>query len=243
MSTLNKRIIFSLVLVLLSIGIYDIFYSEDKSRETVSLPITSKVIVIDAGHGKPDDGAVGFESTSEQYINLQIAMKLQKIIEQSGAIAVITRIDENGIYSLDSKGIKEKKVSDIKNRVVIGNESDADILISIHLNKFPQTQYRGWQTFYQQENENSKNLANHIQTQLDKNLEYDNSNRVAMPIKNIYLMEKVKIPAITIECGFLSNPEEATELKNEEYQNKLVWGIYAGLQEYFKGVTDGGEKQ
>lgn len=162
-------------------------------------------------------------------------MKLQKIIEQSGAIAVITRVDENGIFSLNSKSIREKKISDIKNRVEIVNTSDADILISIHLNKFPVEKYRGWQTFYQKDNDVSKKLAISLQEALNKNIEYNNSNRVAMPIKEVYLMDKVKIPAVTVECGFISNSEEARLLKTDEYQNKIVWGIYSGLQEFFKG--------
>ena len=89
------------------------------------------------GIGKPDEGAVGLFGTTEQAINLSISLKLQKLIEQCGAKVILTRSDENGIYSIDSKSIREKKVSDIKNRVDLGNNSNADIFISIHLNKYP----------------------------------------------------------------------------------------------------------
>lgn len=199
-----------------------------------ALPITNKVVVIDAGHGLPDEGAVGFNGTTEQAINLSISLKLQKLIEQSGATVVLTRSDENGIYSLDSSSIREKKVSDTKNRVEIGNNSNADIFVSIHLNKYPPSEvYRGWQTFYQKNSEKSKKLADTIQNSLNENIEFEN-NRVSMPISGIYIMEHVEIPSVIVECGFLSNPEEANALKEDNYQNKLVWGIYTALQKYFQ---------
>lgn len=181
-------------------------------------------------------GAVGFFGTSEQAINLSITLKLQKLIEQSGAKVILTRSDENGIYSKNQESIKSKKVSDIKNRVEIGNNSDADILISIHLNKFPESSYySGWQTFYQKQNEDSKLLADCIQNNLNRNIQKDN-NRKIMQITNIYLMDKVKIPSVIVECGFLSNEEETKKLRTDDYQNSLAWGIYSGIQEYFSNV-------
>ena len=175
----------------------------------------------------------GFNGTTEEAINLEISLKLQKLVEQSGGKVILTRSDENGIYSNDVKGIRSWKVSDTKNRVEIGNNSDADIFVSIHLNKFPPSQvYNGWQVFYQKENDNSKILAGNIQENLNKNIEKEN-NRQIMPISNIYIMNNVKIPSVIVECGFLSNPEECEALKTESYQNKIVWGIYLGLQEFF----------
>lgn len=178
-------------------------------------------------------GAVGFNGTTEETINLSVSLKLQKLIEQSGATVVLTRSDENGIYSLDSKSIRQKKVSDIKNRVEIGNNSNADIFISIHLNKYPPSEiYRGWQTFYQKNSEESKKLATIIQNKLGENIEFKN-DRTPMQISGVYIMEHVTIPSVIVECGFLSNPEEANLLKEDNYQNKLAWGIYTALQEYF----------
>ena len=160
-------------------------------------------------------------------------MKLQKLIEQSGAKVVLTRSHVNGIYSLDSTSIRNKKVSDIKNRVEIGNNNDADMFISIHLNKYPPSDYyRGWQTFYQKTSTDSENLSKLIQTNLNKNIEFKN-NRNPLPLSDVYIMDHVKVPTVVIECGFLSNPEETALLKTDEYQNKLAWGIFMGLQEYF----------
>jgi N-acetylmuramoyl-L-alanine amidase len=177
----------------------------------------------------------GFYATSEQAINLSITLKLQKIIEQSGAKVLLTRSDENGIYSVDSKGIRNKKVSDIKNRVKLGNESSADMFLSLHLNKFPPSGiYRGWQTFYQNNNLKSKLLSECIQNNINLNIDYNNNNRTPHPISGVYIMDKVEIPTVIVECGFLSNQEETALLKTDAYQNKLVWGIFLGLQNYFE---------
>lgn len=234
MKILVKRIICICFFVLLSVFVY--IYFSIKSNNTMQVnasPIANKVIVIDAGHGLPDEGAVGFSGTTEQAINLSISLKLQKLIEQSSAKVILTRSDENGIYSADSTSIRNKKVSDIKNRVEIGNGYDADIFVSIHLNKYPPSEkYRGWQTFYQKTNDDSKILAQKVQESLNSNIDFKNK-RHPLPISGVYIMDNVKIPAIVIECGFLSNPEEAQMLKTEEYQNKLAWGIYLGLQNYF----------
>ena len=125
-----------------------IFNDKKESVPTVSLPVSGKTIVIDAGHGKPDEGAQSSKGTTEAETNLKIALKLQNLLEQSGASVILTRSDENAIYDIDAKTLKQKKISDIHNRVKIGNESSADIFVSIHLNKIPQQQYDGWQTFY-----------------------------------------------------------------------------------------------
>ena len=244
LSLMHKRIIIVIIFICLSLVMYGIINMRRLPNQVASvnaLPITNKVIVIDAGHGLPDEGAVGFNGTTEQAINLSISLKLQKLIEQSGAKVVLTRSDENGIYSLDSKSIRNKKVSDIKNRVEIGNNSNADVFISIHLNKYPPSEiYRGWQTFYQNNNEKSKQLSNIIQNNLSNNIEFKN-DRTPMPITGIYIMDHVQIPSVIIECGFLSNPEEVRLLKEDTYQNKLAWGIYTGLQEYF--TNEGGTNE
>ena len=157
---------------------------------------------------------------------------MQKLLESSGATILLTRYDENAIYELDAKTISEKKVSDIKNRVKIGNESSADIFVSIHLNKIPQKQYYGWQTFYKDKDENSKNLATSIQTNLNTSINTENK-RVPLVLNNIYIMKHVEIPICLVECGFLSNEAEESLLVTDEYQEKLAWGIYNGIMDYF----------
>ena len=200
--------------------------------ETVSLPVSGKVIVIDAGHGVPDEGAQSSNGTTEAETNLKIALKVQSLLEQSGSTVILTRSDENGIYDLDKNTLKEKKISDIHNRVKIGNESQADIFVSIHLNKIPQSQYYGWQCFYKQNDEKSTNLAKSIQSNLNDAIQKENK-RVAMKLDNVYIMKHVEIPISIVECGFLSNPEEEKQLLTDEYQDRLAWGIYNGIMDYF----------
>ena len=135
-------------------------------------------------------------------------------------------------YDIDSKTLKQKKISDIRNRVKIGNESSADIFVSIHLNKIPQKQYDGWQTFYKEGSEEGNKLATLIQSNLNESIQKENK-RVAKTIQNIYIINKVEIPTTIVECGFLSNIEEEKKLLDDGYQNRLAWGIYNGIIDYF----------
>ncbi len=226
-------VIMVITLCILSIAIFKVTVGTEQTVAVNSTPITSHVVVIDAGHGKPDEGAVGMYGTTEEAINLKISLKLQKLIEQSGGKVYLTRSDENGIYSQDSTNIKQKKASDIKNRVSIGNQEDVDIFVSIHLNKYPESIYKGWQTFYQESNEDSKTLATFVQDGISSTIDIENS-RVPLPIKNIYIMDHMTKPTITVECGFLSNEEEVKRLSEDDYQNSLAWGIYIGIQDYFE---------
>ena len=184
------------------------------------------------GHGKPDEGAQSSTGTTEAATNLKIALKLQNLLEQSGCTVILTRSDENAIYDLDKTTLREKKISDIRNRVKIGNNASADLFVSVHLNKIPQQQYWGWQCFYNSKNEKSINLAKKIQSNLNEAIQKEN-NRVAKTIENIYIIKHVEIPITIVECGFLSNPTEEKKLLEDDYQNRLAWGIYNGIIDYF----------
>ena len=128
--------------------------------------------------------------------------------------------------------LREKKNSVIRNRVKIGNNSSADIFVSIHLNKIPENQYYGWQTFFKDGNEDGKRLANCIQNNLNETIQKENK-RTPLKINNVYIIKHVEIPTVIVECGFLSNHEEEKQLQQAEYQTKLAWGIYNGIMEYF----------
>ena len=206
--------------------------SSNNLVETTSTPVSGKTIVIDAGHGVPDEGAQSSTGTTEAETNLKISLKVQNLLEQSGCTVILTRSDENAIYDVDSNTLKQKKISDIRNRVKIGNESSADIFVSIHLNKIPQQQYYGWQCFYKENDENSIKLAKQLQENLNKSIQKENK-RVAMKLNTVYIMKHVEIPISIVECGFLSNPEEEKQLLEDGYQNRLAWGIYNGIINYF----------
>lgn len=228
----RKRIFFILTMIMISVIGFKVNTNEKVTVETVTLPVSNKTIVLDAGHGFPDYGAESKNGIKESEINLIITQKVQSLLEQSGCNVILTRTDENGIYDLSANSIREKKVSDIKNRVKIGNESSADAFISIHLNKIPQSQYYGWQAFFKANNEESKALAISIQEELNSSIQKENK-REPLKITGKYIIEHVEIPITIIECGFLSNPEEEQLLQQDEYQNKIAWGIYNGIMDYF----------
>ncbi len=227
-----KRISFICCFVVFSIFLSYVSTPKFKVVETMSVPVSNKVVVIDAGHGTPDEGAQNSDGLTEAKINLNIALKLQNLLESSGATVILTRSSDSAIYDASADSIAEKKVSDIKNRVKIGNSSSADIFVSIHLNKIPQEQYWGWQTFFREGDENSKKLAIDIQDNLNKVISNDNE-RVPLKIDNIYIMKNVEIPIALVECGFLSNKNEANKLVQDDYQDKLAWGIFNGIMDYF----------
>lgn len=235
MIVLSKKrilVITSMVIVALFAFVIQTAQVNKNTVPTVALPISNKVIVLDAGHGVPDEGAQSSNGTTEAETNLKITLKVQNLLEQSGATVILTRSDENAIYDLDSQTLREKKVSDIHNRVKIGNESSADIFVSIHLNKIPQNQYWGWQCFYQDGNEQSIKLAKSLQNNLNEAIQKENK-RVPMKLNTVYIMKHVEIPISIVECGFLSNPEEEKLLLEDAYQDKLAWGIYNGIVDYF----------
>jgi len=204
-----------------------------KAVETVALPVDKKVIILDARTSANQmKGLKVANGTTEAESNLKIALKLQNLLEQSGATVILTRSDDNSIYDIDSKTLRQKKISDIHNRVKIGNESSADIFVSIHLNKIPQNQYWGWQTFYKKESAEGQKLASAIQNSLNESIQKENT-RTPMKLDNVYIIKHVEIPTTIVECGFLSNLEEEQLLLTDEYQNKLAWGIYTGIMDYF----------
>ena len=202
-----------------------------KEKESKKIQIFNLILKCSKKHPS-DEGAKSKEGTTEAQINLKIALKVQNLLEQSGCTVILTRSDDNGIYDLDKNTLREKKVSDIKNRVKIGNESSADIFVSIHLNKIPESQYYGWQCFYKNNDDKSKELANNLQNSLNESIDKIN-DRVPLPIKKIYIVEHVEIPISIVECGFLSNPEEEQQLQTEKYQEEIAWGIYNGIISYF----------
>lgn len=228
-----KRLAFITLLLIISVFFTGIRQKQDfEIVPTMALPVTNKIIIVDAGHGTPDEGAESSDGIKESEINLKIALKLQKLLENSNSTVILTRSDSNSIYEEGSSSIASKKVSDIKKRVEIGNSSSADVFVSIHLNKICQSQYDGWQTFYKINDDNSKKLATSIQNNLNETISKDNK-RVPMKLDNVYIIKHVEIPIALVECGFLSNPNDKANLVTDEYQNKLAWGIYNGINDYF----------
>lgn len=230
----KKRLIFINLSLIISIFYYSFLSNNYLKTQTVSsTPVSNHTIILDAGHGNPDGGAVAEDGTIESDLNLDIVLKLQNLLESSNCNVILTRSDENGIYETDSNTIREKKISDMKNRVEIANNSNAELFLSIHMNKLEQTQYSGWQTFFKNKDDTSKEIAKNIQTSLNYFLKKEKTREIKS-ISGIYLTNKVNIPLVIVECGFLSNAEENKLLQTEKYQDELAWSIYIGIMDYFK---------
>lgn len=212
--------------------VFFIFYKEYYKAEQVYLPITNKVIGIDPGHGGVDPGAVSKNGVLEDEINLKIALKLKKFIEQSGGIAVLTRRSDEGLYTDRSTSLREKKTEDLTNRKALIEAAECEVFISIHLNSFTDSRYKGAQTFYNDRLEESIMLANIMQDELRNVLDKDN-HRVPAYRDDVYLITSMDMPSVLVEAGFLSNLEEEKLLTNAEYQGKIAWAIYAGIMKYF----------
>lgn len=177
--------------------------------------------ILDAGHGLPDGGAVGVDGTTEQELNLAIALKLSEKLDQSGIAHVLTRSDENSIFS-EGETIHAKKVSDIRNRIAIADENQAVPLVSIHMNSYPSSSVHGIQVFYNDGNAASKQLAEALQAAFNTTIQPENAKTVKTISKNVYLFSHISNPAVLIECGFVSNSEELNKLKTAEYQEQLA---------------------
>lgn len=195
------------------------------SKVSALLPLSGKVIVIDPGHGGKDPGTIS-DTTYEKDINLAISKALEIELAKVGATIILTRDDD---YDLSTPNARWRKKSDFDNRINLINNSKANLYLSIHLNYLTNTYYSGPQVFY--ENEEEKELASIIQTTLNTNL---NTDREIKEIpKETYMYDKLTIPGVLIECGFLSNTEEKNKLATEEYQQKLASLIKDAIIEYF----------
>lgn len=193
---------------------------------------TSRQVVIDPGHGGEDGGAV-VDDVFEKDINLKIAKILKELLDVSGVQTIMTRTEDVSIYDEGADSLRKKKCSDLINRLKIANENENAIFVSIHQNKFPQTKYWGAQVFYGSENEHSKELAEQLQRTTVKMLQ-PNNRRNIKPVKdNVYLIYNAKTPAVLCECGFMSNKDEMALLKDESYQKKMAFSIYAGILKFY----------
>ncbi|MGN0960731.1 MAG: N-acetylmuramoyl-L-alanine amidase [Christensenellales bacterium] len=207
------------VSVLLSVGIVAI--TND------NVPKTTYTIVIDAGHGGRDDGCSGVNGTKESEINLAIAKMLKNDLETLGIKVVLTRCDGNGLYKSDATNYKQ---SDMEARMKIINNASPDMVISIHQNSYSDSSQCGAQVFYQEDDEVSKDFATSVQSQLISQL--DNARQEANK-GDYYLLKESKLPAIIVECGYLSNAEEEALLNITDYQNRVAYAIMCGVVKYF----------
>ena len=189
-----------------------------------------KVILLDAGHGGTDPGKVSVTGRKEKEINLEIVLRVKKCLEKENFEVVLTRENDDGLYKETDSN---KKVADMKRRCQIAEESRADIMVSIHQNSYSSEGVHGAQVFYYEHSEQGKKMAESIQKKFRECVDPDNG-RQPKANDNYYLLLNVKCPAVIVECGFLSNWEEAEKLETEEYQEKVADAVCQGIVEYLK---------
>lgn len=218
---------------LLLIAIYSLNIDINEAASTVSAPQAGKRIVVDAGHGGEDPGAVSdYSGISEKDITLKIAFFLKEALEKSGYTVIMTRTEDVLQYQAGTERIFDKRKQDLLRRKKIMDE-EGDIVVSIHLNKFNQTQYYGAQTFYPPGSQESKELAVSIQQALKKHADPSNDRQALVKEEQIVILRDLKTPTVIVECGFLSHREEEGKLATEEYQRKIAQAIKNGVDDYF----------
>ncbi|MBQ3527116.1 MAG: N-acetylmuramoyl-L-alanine amidase [Clostridia bacterium] len=197
----------------------------------------SVAVVIDPGHGGEDGGCIGGDGTLEKELNLSVAKKVYDILTFAGIKCEMTRKDDVMLYDAysdlnDYSGVK--KTYDLKNRVRIAKESECKLFVSIHMNKFADEEYKGLQVYYSANNSDSITAALRIQSTVKDSLQNDNEREIKRAGSNIYILHRSQMPAVLVECGFLSNSSELEMLKDSDYQKSLALCISAGITDAMK---------
>lgn len=227
-----KLMLFTLFLTAAGIALYCLCAEFHPSINPQTLLFASSdhiedlIIVIDPGHGGEDGGAVGADGTLEKELNLTIAENVAQMLKYSGFHVILTREDD--VMLTDGKPGK-KKQADLRERLRIAQQADNNILVSIHMNKFPDQRVHGLQVYYSKNQPFSEELAKAVQQTVTDTIENDNHRPVKEATSSIYILHNAKIPAILIECGFLSNQGDLARLQDEIYQKTLSCAISAAL--------------
>ena len=198
--------------------------------ETATEP-QAPVVLIDPGHGGEDGGTTGTAGTVEKDINLKVAKYLAAYLDKANISYIMTRDSDISIHDDNCNTIREKKRSDLLNRRKLIENCGAQLFVSIHMNYFEQSQYKGAQVFYSPINPNSKAFAQRVKDSLLATLKDDNKREIKQAYDSIYLMKYTSMPAVLVECGFLSNPEEEALLNTKDYQKKLAKAICNAISE------------
>lgn len=203
-----------------------------EEERAVSGDLSTVTVVLDAGHGGEDGGAVGVNGVYEKDLNFALTRRLGALLEEAGVCVVYTRTEDKMLYSEAEGKSGRKKFFDLRNRLALARAQENPVLVSIHMNKFTVAKYSGLQVYYSGARPESRALAAAVQDTVRETMQPENKRQIKQAGDNIYLLDKADIPAVLIECGFLSNPAECEALSSEDYQNRLSYAIFCGIMEY-----------
>ena len=219
------------LLVSMSVSIVTDVFRDELFIDAATEISEEKIIIIDAGHGGEDSGAVGTNGVYEKNLNLAISLEIGALLEKEGYTVVYTRTDDRMLY-LPEENIKGiRKISDLRNRCKVAENYPDALFVSIHMNSFGSSKYSGLQVYYSVDNDSSYGLASKIQAEVKESVQ-PNNNRVIKAGEGIYILEHIENPSVLIECGFLSNEKELALLKDGDYQGALALNLFCALSKY-----------
>lgn len=219
----------AVIMVSLACGLMLKMLSEPAAETNAETPIFT--VTIDPGHGGRDGGASN-GNVLEKDLNLAVAQKLRDVVNNNGGAAVLTR--EGDEPDIPGSNGKFNKKADLEHRLFVLQDSGSDLFVSVHMNKFTDAKYSGAQVFYSQNSEDSKRLGELVQKSLRENVDNSNTREAKRNEAGIYVLKNAKVPAILVECGFLSNSDELGKLQSDEYQQQLADAIFKGIEEFYK---------
>ena len=222
-----------LIISILLVGLF-VFRALNRGSLLSSTSVSAsagRVIIIDAGHGGEDPGAIGVNGVYEKDLNLQISMLLGEMLTEKGYTVLYTRTEDKMLYTPEENIKGMRKISDLKNRCIIANSYDDAIMISIHMNTYGSSRYSGLQVYHKTNDSKSYDLANAVQSSVHDMLQPSNK-RTIKEGKDLFILENCKHTAVLIECGFLSNKAESEKLSEKEYQKQLSFSILCGIINY-----------
>lgn len=236
----KKKVMYSVTIVLALFFVLGVLQISESSKfvQTSSNPDNpAKIkVIIDAGHGGVDGGAVAGDGTLEKDLNLKIALILDEMLRMSGAETIMIRDTDVSIHDESAKTIRAKKASDIHNRFEIMEDNKDYIFVSIHQNSFSDARYNGAQLFYSPNDSSSADLARCLQNSFSSRLQKDNEREIKKCTTDVFLIYHAKNTAVLCECGFISNKTELENLKNPEYRQQVAFCIFSGILDYYSSI-------
>lgn len=233
MKTIVKKLMPQIFLMIVLCVSSLLFNAKDTIFANAKAKQYKYTVIVDAGHGGFDGGAVAMDGTSEKNINLKIAKKLKSMLKLNGINVIMSRESDTAINDYGTK-IHTKKKSDMQNRLELMKENPDAVFVSIHLNKFTTSAASGAQVFYSDNFELSGTLAESIRKSIVALLEPENNRSIKKGTSSTYLLYNAKVPAVLVECGFLSNKQDLENLKSDEFQSKIAFAISEGILNYYR---------